>query len=215
MDYNTSRRMLILPEYGRNIQQMVNHIKTVEDRDERNRLSKAVIQIMGSMNPQLRDVSDFKHKLWDHLAIISDFDLDIDLPFGMPKREDIFKKPERLPYRKPDDIKYKHYGRVIEEMIDKAVEYNEGEEKDTLVELIANQMKKSYVVWNRDNATDEQIFEDLEHLSRGRLRVADGVKLKDVRDLMSKPANNSPANNRKQQKTNKNQQQKKRIGKKY
>jgi hypothetical protein len=198
MDYNTSRRKLILPEYGRNVQQMVNHVKTIEDRDERNRLTKGIIQLMGSMNPQLRDVADFKHKLWDHLAIIANFDLDVDFPYDMPTPENIYKKPDRLPYRKPDDIRYKHYGRIVEEMIEKAIEYPEGEEKEILIELIGNQMKKSYLLWNRDNASDELVFADLLALSKNKLTIPEGLKLKDAKDLAAKPA--SPANN--QRKTN-------------
>ncbi len=198
MDYNTSRRKLVLPEYGRHVQRMVNHIKTVEDRDERNRLAKGVIQLMGSMNPQLRDVADFKHKLWDHLAIISDFDLDVDFPYDMPTPEEIYKRPAMVPYRKSDDIRFKHYGRVVAEMVEKAIAYPEGEEKDCLIELIANQMKKSYLLWNRDNASDEVVFEDLGILSKNKLTIPEGLKLKDAKDLTVKaptPQNNQRKGN--------------------
>ena len=187
MDYNTSRRGLVLPEYGRNIQRMVNHVKTVEDREERNRLAKAIIQIMGTMNPHLRDVADFKHKLWDHLAIISDFELDVDSPYPTPTREQIFKKPDRLKYQHPDDIRFKHYGRVLEDMIDNAITYPDGEEKDYLIEVILNLMKKSFLNWNRETVSDELIFNDLVMLSRNRLKVPEGIKLKENREFVSKP----------------------------
>ncbi len=188
MDYNTSRRGLVLPEYGRNIQRMVNHVKTIEDREERNRLAKAIIQIMGTMNPHLRDVADFKHKLWDHLAIISDFELDVDSPYPKPTREQIFKKPERLKYLHSDDIRFKHYGRVLEDMIDKAITYPDGEEKNYLIEVILNLMKKSYLNWNRETVSDELIIHDLVYLSKNRLTVPEGIKLKENKEFVSKPA---------------------------
>jgi len=143
-DYNSSRKKLILPEYGRNIQKMVNHIKTIEDRDERNKAAKTVIGVMGNLNPHLRDVNDFKHKLWDHLAIIADFDLDIDTPYEWPEPESLQSKPEKVPYHQ-HRIKKKHYGRSIVLMIDKAVALEAGEEKDDLVKMIAYHMKKSYL----------------------------------------------------------------------
>lgn len=183
MDYNTTRKNLVLPEYGRNIQKMVNHIKTVEDRDERNRLAKALINIMGNMNPHLRDVADFTHKLWDHLAIISDFELDVDSPYPPPSKEEIYRRPERLEYKHADDVKFKHYGRVIEEMIEEAIVYPEGEKKDYLIEVIANQLKKSYLMWNRETVTDEAIFSDLEFMSRGKLKIPEGLTLKEHKDI--------------------------------
>ena len=185
MDYNTTRKILVLPEYGRNIQKMINHIKTVDDRDERNRLAMAVIQVMGNKNPHLRDISDFTHKLWDHLAIISDFELDIDSPYPTPTPEELNETPERLEYQRADDIRFKHYGKVLEKMIQRAITYEDGEEKDYLVEVICTQMKKSYVMWNRENAVDDQIFSDLIYLSKDQLKIPEGLKLKDVRDLVT------------------------------
>ncbi|HPV57222.1 MAG TPA: DUF4290 domain-containing protein, partial [Tenuifilaceae bacterium] len=149
MDYNTQRKKLVLPEYGRHIQQMVDYIAGIEDRDERNRLAKALIGIMGNLNPHLRDINDFKHKLWDHLFIMSDFKLDIDSPYPIPSLEEYMEKPQQIPYPN-NPIKYKHYGRVIELMIEKAIEMEEGQEKDALKQLIANQMKKANIAWNKD-----------------------------------------------------------------
>lgn len=186
MDYNTARKNLVLPEYGRNIQKMVNEVKTVEDRDERNRLAQAVIQVMGNMNPHLRDVADFKHKLWDHLAIISDFELDIDSPYPIPTVETLVKKPEHLGYSSRDVIRFKHYGKVLEAMIKRAVTYEEGEEKDYLIEVICTQMKKSFVAWNRENVNDDQVFNDLISLSGNQLKIPEGLTLKDARDLVQK-----------------------------
>ena len=186
MDYNTQRGKLVMREYGRNIQRMVEHLKTIEDREERNRLAKAIIQVMGNINPHLRDVSDFTHKLWDHLAIISNFELDIDSPYPTPSKEEIYKKPERLNYQSADNIQFKHYGKIIQDMIDTAIDYPEGEEKNFLIEVICTQMKKSFVTWNRENVNDEQIFNDLLYLSQNKLKIPEGLKLKEARELVPK-----------------------------
>jgi hypothetical protein len=139
-DYNTQRKRMALPEYGRNVQKMVDHIKTIEDRDERNRAAKTIIQIMGNLNTHLRDVGDFKHKLWDHLALIANFDLDIDSPYPVPEPEKFVEKPSQVPY-KQKDIRFLHYGRIIELMIDAASDMADGEEKEYFTTLIVNQMK--------------------------------------------------------------------------
>src|SRR5512140_2112515 len=133
-DYNTQRKRMALPEYGRNVQKMVEHIKTIKDRDERNTAAKTIIQIMGNLNPQIRDIGDFRHKLWDHLALIANFDLDIDSPFPMPEPSKFVEKPNQIPY-KQGDIRYLHYGRIIELMIDAASEMEDGDEKEYLTTL--------------------------------------------------------------------------------
>lgn len=181
-DYNTSRPRLILPEYGRNIQKMVEHIMSVADREERNRLAQAVIIIMGNMNPHLRDINDFKHKLWDHLAIMSDFQLDIDYPYEIPRPEEFTEKPRQVSYN-IKETKFRHYGHIVESLITEAVKLPEGEDKDTLTRLIANHMKKSYLTWNRDSVTDEIIFNDLFEISGRRLTVKEGLKLSDQKDF--------------------------------
>jgi hypothetical protein len=182
-DYNTSRKHLALPEYGRNIHMMVDYIKSVEDRTERNRLSNAIIAIMGNLNPHLRDINDFKHKLWDHLAIIADFELDIDYPYDVPQREMFMQPPRRVPYG-THDIAFRHYGKAIELMIDAAIEMPEGNEREALITVIANHMKKSYLTWNRDTVGDDVILNDLKRISKGKLDI-ENVKLSDVRDIMS------------------------------
>ncbi len=200
MEYNTSLPHLIIPEYGRNIQKMIDFAISVKNRDERNSVAKAIINVMGQLNPHLRDVPDFKHKLWDHLFIISDFKLDVDSPYPMPTRETFISKPEKLNYPK-DDIRYKHFGKLIEEIIAKAKEYKEGEERDFLVQTIANHLKKSYLLWNRDSVEDELIVENLKELSKGKLKLADNAKLSDTNEILarnkaSKPSTN-PTNNKK------------------
>lgn len=183
MDYNTTRKPLILPEYGRGVHQMVEHMLTVADRDERSRMARSVIAIMGSMNPQIREQSDYKHKLWDHLFIMSDFKLDIDAPYPMPSRESYAVKPEKVPYNSRNDIRHKHYGRIVEELVKVASDMPEDSHRDALKMMIANQMKRSNLAWNRDTVSDEEIFNDLNALSKGKLSMQLGTKLLDARDL--------------------------------
>lgn len=182
---------MILPEYGRNIQKMVEHTIAIEDDEERNKAARAIIQIMGNLNPHLRDVADFKHKLWDHLFIISDFKLDIDSPYEKPTRETLYEKPKPVPYS-DYDIKYKHYGRIIELLIKEAIALPEGPEKEHLIKLIANHMKKCYLTWNREVVSDEMIFEDLKKLSGGALTVPEELKLSETRDILSKNKKKRP-----------------------
>ena len=182
-DYNTQRKRMALPEYGRNVQKMVDHIKTIKDRNERTHAARSVIQIMGNLNPNLRDSGDVKHKLWDHLTIIADFDLDIDAPFPPPAKEILLQKPKEIGYKK-GEVKYLHYGRVIEMMIEEACKMEDGEKKDYLVMLIANQMKKASATWNRSQVNDDVILNDLKDLSENRLKVPEGLRLLDVKDLL-------------------------------
>ncbi|RUT79439.1 DUF4290 domain-containing protein [Ancylomarina longa] len=181
MDYNSNRKQLVLPEYGRNVQKMVDFAMTVEDKEERNRVAKSIIAIMGNMYPHLRDVSDFRHKLWDHLAIMSDFSLDIDSPYEAPTKEKLAEKPELLPYSN-QRIKYRHYGRTIELLLEKAIEIEEQKEKDALIQMIANHMKKSYATWNKDSVPDEKIFKDIVELSKGKLQIPEELKLRESRE---------------------------------
>jgi len=184
MEYSTLQGKLIMPEYGRNIQQMVAHALTIEDRDERTRCVKTIINIMGNLFPYLRDVNDFKHKLWDHVAIMSDFKLDIDFPYEILLEENLYTRPEAIPY-KNSRIRYHHYGRTLEEMIEKVAEYQDGEEKNELIRLIANQMKKCFLTWNKEVVDDKKIFDDLRELSKGKLDIPeDFFKLVESRDVL-------------------------------
>lgn len=157
-----------MPEYGRAVQKMVDHAVTIEDRAERQRCANTIIAVMGNMFPQLRDMPDFNHKLWDHLAVMADFKLDIDYPYEVVKPESLHPTPERLPYPK-GGIRYRHYGRCIEQMIEKANTMPESEERDELLRLIAAQMKKEYVLWNKDNVEDSKIVEDIREYSDGKI----------------------------------------------
>lgn len=197
---------MALPEYGRNVQKMVDHIKTIEDRNERNRAARTIIQIMGNLNPHLRDEGDFKHKLWDHLALIAEFDLDIDSPYPMPEPTRFVEKPKQIPYQQ-GNIKFLHYGKIIELMIDAAVKLEEGEEKEYMTTLIVNQMKKSYVTWNRSQVADEVIINDLNYLSKGKLKITEGVKILEIKELL-------PQTKKKPQGKTQNKQQGKHYNKK-
>ena len=198
MEYNTNAKRLALPEYGRNIQNMVDHCLTIESKEERNRCANAIIGIMGNMFPHLRDVNDFKHILWDHLAIMSDFNLDVDYPYEVLKKENLYQHPPIVSYR-DNNIVYRHYGQTLERLISKAAELEEGEEKEALIRLIANQMKKSFILWNKDSIDDRKILKDLAELSKGRIvRDEDSFKLADAADLVELSIRNN--NNKKNKK---------------
>lgn len=169
MEYNTQLTKLILPEYGRNVHNMVNYCLEIEDKDDRTRCAYSLIDIMGNMFPHLRNVNDFKHILWDHLAIMADFKLDIDYPYEIIKKEELIAHPQKIEYSRPT-MKYRHYGKTLEKMIDCAVEMPEGEEKDQLISLLISQMKKSYTQWNRE-IDDAAILEDLYELSDGKIKL--------------------------------------------
>jgi hypothetical protein len=183
MKYNTEEKRLALPDYGRNIQNMVDYCAQIEDREERNRCAGAIISIMGNLFPHLRDVNDFKHILWDHLAIMSDFSMDVDYPYEILKKEDLYKRPPRLPYSN-SRIAYRHYGKLIERMILKATELEDEERKNTLIRLLANHMKKSFLAWNKDSVDDRKILKDLDELSSGQIVLhEESYRLFDNRDI--------------------------------
>lgn len=185
MIYNTQKKKLVLPEYGRNIQEMVDHCLMIEDREERKKCAYAVVDIMGNMFPHLRDVNDFKHILWDHLAIMSDFKLDIDFPYEVVKKEDLYTAPDKLNYSRPT-MKYRHYGKLLEKMIVIAADMEEGEKKDFLITQLTTQMKKSYSQWNKD-VDDEKIISDLFELSGGKIELdQENYAIADVRSNASR-----------------------------
>jgi hypothetical protein len=170
VDYNSNRKKLELPEYGRHIQKMVDYAVTIEDRDERRRCANSIITVMGNFFPHLRDINDFKHKLWDHLAIMSDFKLDIDFPYALPERENFLTKPQKIEYS-DHKMCFRHYGTLIEKMIKKAATMEDGELKDHLIYLIASHMRKSLMTCNKDNATDDRIIHDIKIMSDGLLNA--------------------------------------------
>ena len=150
---------------------MVDHALTIEDREERQRCANTIVNIMGSMFPQLRDVEDFRNKLWDHLAIMADFKLDIDYPVEIVRKESLEVKPARIPYTQ-QGIRYRHYGRFIQDLIKTAKDYPDGEERKQLVRMIANHMKKDYLQWNKDGVEDQKILQDLCEMSDGKIQLS-------------------------------------------
>jgi hypothetical protein len=196
MEYNTELPHLVISEYGRNIQKMVDHALTIADREERNKVARAIIDVMGQLNPHLRDVNDFKHKLWDHLFIISKFQLDVDSPYPKPSRETFETKPEMLNYPS-NHIRYKHYGKNIENMITKAKLMEDGDMRNAFVESIANQMKKSYMSWNKDSVGDDVILEQLGLLSKGELKLRENARLQAGEYVVVRQQNPRNDNNKK------------------
>ena len=170
LEYNAERPHLIIPEYGRHLQKLIDQATQIENDEERNKAAKYIIQVMGTLNPHLRDVLDFQHKLWDQLFIMSDFKLNVESPYPIPSREVLQLKPDVLNY--PQNFpKYRYYGNNIKYMIDVANGWEEGEMKSALVKVIANHMKKSYLSWNKDTVKDDVIFEHLYELSDGKLNL--------------------------------------------
>lgn len=184
LEYNSERSHLIIPEYGRHLQKLIDQATEIEDREERNKAAKYIISVMGSLNPHLRDVLDFQHKLWDQLFIMSDFKLDVDSPYPIPSKDILTQKPDRLKY--PQNFpKYRFYGNNIKYMIDVANSWEESDLKNALVLVIANHMKKCYLSWNKDTVTDEVIFEHLLELSGGKLNLSkSNEELSNTHDLM-------------------------------
>lgn len=168
MEYNTERTQLHLPEYGRIIQQLVERCKELPTKEERNEMAVAIVDFMGQRNPQLRDEENYKHKLWDHLYILSDYDLDVDSPYPFPTIEEMREKPKKMDYPILQG-EFKFYGKSILQLIEKAIELEAGDEKDALIQVIANNMKKSYNVYNKEHVQDEVIFRHLKDLSEDRL----------------------------------------------
>lgn len=197
-EYNTTRNHLILAEYGRNVQNMVKYIIELPDREERNRYAQAVIDLMGFLNPHLRDVADFKHKLWDHLHIISDYKIDVDSPYPKPTPEAALVKPKHIGYPQ-QRITYKHYGKTIEAMIEKAKNVEDPDMRMSMVQGIANFMKMSYVTWNKDNVADETILKNLHELSGGQLKLDENFNLNKVefkpQPMVAKNNRNNKSNN--------------------
>ncbi|MFD1064375.1 DUF4290 domain-containing protein [Winogradskyella litorisediminis] len=200
LEYNTEREHLIIPEYGRHLQKMINYAKSRETKEERNKFAKSIINVMGNLQPHLRDVPDFQHKLWDQLFIMADFDIDVDSPYEKPEREVIQARPEPLKY--PQNFpKYRFYGNNIKTMIDVAITWEDGEMKEALTYTIANHMKKCFLNWNKDTVEDDVIYSHLYELSDGKINLKNSdEELSDANSLLrtkSKYGNKSNNNNNK------------------
>lgn len=193
-DYNTRRTQMVIPEYGRNIQKMVEHAIALPDKEERNRMANGIISVMGQLNPHLRDIADFKHKLWDHLFIISDFKLDVDSPYPLPNKEVLFEKPERMTYPKTEN-RFKHYGKSVKNLIDAAVAIEDKAEQSALVGVILNLMKKTYLTFNQDSVDDDQIVTDLKLISKDKLSVPEGFQMISTNEVLAMSQKKRTASN--------------------
>jgi hypothetical protein len=188
LEINSLRKDLKIPEYGRNIQKMVEYAMTLEDREQRNQCCKAILSVMGQLFPYLRDMEDFNHKLWVHLMIISNFKLDVDCPYPMPNQEELKVKPQAMPYP-TGDVKFGHYGRYVEKMVDKCSALEEGDEKKWFTQSIANLMKQNALNWNRNTVTDDVVLKDLQYLSKGKISVGDIQELTAVKTIQGNKLN--------------------------
>ncbi len=203
MEYNTQRERLIIPEYGRHIQEMVDYCKTIEDKNDRNLFAQAIISVMGSLNPHLRDVPDFQHKLWDQLFIMAEFDLDVDSPYPIPTKDDFTSKPNKIPYPKENN-RYRYYGKNVQRMIDVAAQWEEGDKRDGLVKAIANQMKKSYLTWNKDTVDDRVILNQLKEMSNGKIDLTEEDVSLSAKNKLATGNHQTNNNHRKSNKRRKN-----------
>ena len=174
--YNTERVKLYIPEYGRNVQKMVDYLKTIEDREKRNEQARAIVKVMEIINPAVHLQDNYEQKLWDHLHIISGFDLDVDSPYPAPAPESLHEKPKMVPMAgKP--IKATHYGRNIENFIELIAGMEDGEQKMSMIRTLATYMRQQYLIWNKDSVSDATIFQDIERLSDFRIKVPEGLQL--------------------------------------
>lgn len=212
LEYNTERSHLIIPEYGRHFQKMVDHAVSIEDREERNKIAKSIIDVMGNLQPHLRDVPDFQHKLWDQLFIMSDFKLDVDSPFPITSKEALQERPEPLEYPQ-NHPKYRFYGNNIKRMIDVAVKWEKGDMRDGLEYAIANHMKKCYLNWNKDTVDDKAIFSHLYELSDGQISLNEETTLTDSGQFLKNRVAKTPrhTSNKKNNQRNNNNRGKKRY----
>ena len=206
--YNTERVTLHIPEYGRNVQKMVDYLKTIEDREKRNEQAMAIIKVMEILNPAVHLQENYEQKLWDHLYIIADFDLDVDAPYPMPARDIMHRRPQPVPLEKKP-IKASHYGRNIENMIDLVAEKEDGEQKTAMIRTLAVYMRQQYLIWNKDTVSDETIFQDIEKLSDYRIKVPEGIQLNKVQhdgghnSAQGRQKNHRQKNNQKMRKQHK------------
>ncbi len=200
MEYNTQRARLLMPEYGRIMQDLVTRCKELPTKEERNHMAAAIIDFMGQRNPQLRDEEDYRHILWDHLFILADYDLDVDSPYPVPSPEDLMTKPNKMEYPKLQGD-FKFYGKSILQLIDLAIAQEESEEKEALIEVIANNMKKSYNIYNKEHVTDDVIFRHLKELSENRLDLTgiDSLEKSKIYFTTNRNQNNRNKNNQNNQ----------------
>ena len=185
MEYNTQKSKLIIAEYGRNLQQMVQDCTRIEDRSLRTRTAEFIVNVMGQMNPKVKESGDYRQKLWDHLHIMADLKLDVDSPYPPPSQEILHFEHTPFNYQQ-SKIRFRHYGKNIELIIEKAATYEDGPEKEALIRTIANHMKKSYLNWNRNSVDDDVILKNLAELSTNRLQLSEEHKLSHTNEILAR-----------------------------
>lgn len=201
--YNTERGRIIISEYGRNMQEMIRHLLEIEDRDKRTEAAHFVISVMAQMNPQVKQTDDYIHKLWDHLYIISDYQLDVDSPFPPPQPLAESTKPHHIDYQN-HNIQYGHYGYYMAKMIEIASATEDEEMRQALAHSIANQMKRNYLEWSGNVVNDQQIITDLKTMSNGRLVLDEETKLNGTNEVLTKPVLSQKQNGKKKKKKQSN-----------
>ena len=208
LEYNSDRPLMIIPEYGRHIQKLVDHCVALESAEERKKMANAIVDVMGNLQPHLRDVPDFKHKLWDQIFIMSNFELDVEAPYGKPDKIELEAKPEPLAYPKMAS-RYRFYGHNIQTMIKVALSWEESELRTALIFNIANHMKKCYLNWNKDTVEDAIIFKHLKDLSNGKIDLTDTTEvLSSSTSLLKKTGNGKHSNQSHKNQSHKNQKNK-------
>lgn len=205
MEYNTQREKLAINDYGRNVCKMIDYAKTLEDRAERTQMANLIIDAMALVNPKVKERTDYRRILWDHLMIMANFDLDVDCPYPINREETEALKPQPIKYS-DSAIRYRHYGRALEDMIRAVAEMPESEEKSVLAQQIAHTMKRQYLQWNRDSVDDDLIREQLAELSGGRITLPDDFQFRDSKiyiDAMAAVVAKKESNSKKKKKKKK------------
>ncbi len=216
MEYNTSRNKMLLPEYGRNVQNMIAHAMDIKDSEERNKAAQAIIEVMGQLNPHLRDVDDYRHKLWAHLFIMSDFKLDVDSPYEIPTAETLSEKPNEMPYPK-SKIRYGHFGQYTQKILDTVAEIKDEKELEYMTHAMGNFMKKQYLVHNNTAVDNALIAKQLKEMSAGVLSMENPEEeLVSTNQLLKiLGLQNVQNNNNKNNRNNNNRNKKQHFKKKY
>ena len=185
LTYNTEKEQIVISEYGRCIQEMIKKLPEIEDREQRTEAAKYIISVMVQMNPNIKQSSDYEHKLWDHLYMISGYQLDVDSPYAPPVPMEKQRKPQHIGYQN-NNIKYGHYGQYLIKMIEAASQEENDEIREALAYSLAGQMKRNYLEWTKSVVNDQVIIEDLKNISGGRLVIADELKLNNNSDMSVK-----------------------------
>ena len=209
MEYNTQRPPLKIADYGRNVVKMIDYAKQLENRDERTRMANIIIDVMAHLNPKIKERTDYRHILWDHLMMMANYDLDVDCPYPINREETENFHPHPIKYS-DKNIRYPHYGRALEDMVKAVAEMPESEERTLLTIQIAHTMKRQYLQWNRDTVDDQLIIEQLLELSDGRLRLPEGFQFHDSKeliDIMAEAQAKKEANETKKKKKKKKKKQ--------